>query len=206
LHTHADAKPAVQKPEPAHHNSSGHAHVGVPEAQGSLITAIGGSAAAVGDSTAATGFIENFAQGKGNVSIAMGEAIFQASAHSAETGGALAAANTFLDVAGADIIFEFESAQSKQGPHGAWATSELDYFAIDISGWSPPHGPIVIQVQQPFGHLDQPLGHETSYGDFAHVFAAAEAHGLNALSATFTNALTIENHFSFVNAVGSVAL
>jgi hypothetical protein len=26
------------------------------------------------------------------------------------------------------------------------------------------------------------------------------------LSATFTNALTIENHFSFVNAVGIVAL
>src|SRR6266481_1998434 len=46
VHTHADAKAAVHKPEPAHHTSSGHAHVGVPDAPGSLITAIGGSATA----------------------------------------------------------------------------------------------------------------------------------------------------------------
>jgi hypothetical protein len=180
--------------------------VGVPDAPGSLITAIGGSATAVGDSTAAIGFIENFVQSKGNVSIAMGEAIFQASAHSAETGGALAAASTFVEVSGADIIFEYESVQSNQGLHDAWAASELDYFAIDIHGWSPRHGPIVIQVQQAFDHSDQPFALEASSGNFAQVFAAAEAHGANALSATFTNALTIENNFSFVNAVGIVAL
>jgi hypothetical protein len=206
VHTHADAKAAVHKPEPAHHASGGHAHVEVPDGPGSLITVIGGSATAVGDSTAATGFIENFVEAKGNISIARGEAIFQASAHSAETGGALAAASTLVDVSGADLIFEYESVRSNQGLHDAWVAAELDYFAIDIHGWSPPHGPIVIQVQQAFDHSDQPFALEASYGNFAQVFAAAEAHGANALSATFTNALTIENNFSFVNAVGIVAL
>ena len=34
----------------------------------------------------------------------------------------------------------------------------------------------------------------------------AEAHGANTLSATLTSALTVENHFSFVNATAMVAL
>jgi len=44
------------------------------------------------------------------------------------------------------------------------------------------------------------------HGNFAQVLALAEAHGADTLSATVTNALAIENHFSFVNAVGIVAL
>jgi hypothetical protein len=206
MHARMDVKEAVQRTEVGHYTGCEHAHSGVSDAQGSLITAIGGSATAAGDSTAATGFIENFVQNKGHISIAMGEAIFLASAHSAEPGDALAAASTFLDIWGADIILEYESAQSTQGLHDASAASELDYFAIDIRGWSPPDEPIEIQLQQPFNHQDQSLGHEAAYGNFAQVFAATEAHGADTLSATFTNALTIENHFSFVNAVGIAAL
>jgi hypothetical protein len=108
-------------------------------------------------------------------------------------------------VSGADFIFEHEIGQSKHGRYDAWASSELDYLSIDIHGWSPPQGPIVIDVHQPFDH-HQPSGPEPSYGNFAQVLALAEAHGADTLSATFTNALTIENHFSFVNAVGIVAL
>jgi hypothetical protein len=39
-----------------------------------LIATIGGSAIAIGDTTTATGLVENFAQEKGNVSIAIGRA------------------------------------------------------------------------------------------------------------------------------------
>jgi hypothetical protein len=171
-----------------------------------LLSVIGGSAGAAGDASVVTGFVENFAEDSGDYSIAMGTAIFEASAHTSKPGDALAAANTFLDVSGADFIFEHEIDQSGHGPHDAWARSELDYLAIDIHGWSPPHGTIVIDVDHPSFGQGQPIGQEPFYGNFAQVLALAEAYGADASSATFTNALAIENHFSFVNAVGIVAL
>lgn len=170
-----------------------------------MIAVIGGSAAAAGDASAATGFVENFAADEGAYSIAMGEAIFQASAHSARPGGVAAAAGTFLDVSGADFIIEEEVGQSKHGSHDASAFSELDYLAIDVHGWSPRHGPIVIELDQSFGH-HQPFGQEPLQGAFAQVFAMAEAHGANTLSATLTSALTVENQFSFVHGTAMVAL
>jgi hypothetical protein len=170
-----------------------------------LLAVIGGSAMAAGDSSAVTGLVDNFAEDRGDYSIAMGKAIFEASAYGSNPGDAHAAADTFLDVSGADFIVEYEIGQSKHGPYDAWALSELDYFSIDIHGWSPPHGPIVLDVHQPFGN-GQPIGQDPFHGNFAQVLALAEAHGGDTLSATFTNALTIENHFSFVNAVGIVAL
>lgn len=184
-----------------HHESPASA----PDPQDGLVAVIGGSAIAVGDASAVTGFVENVAIDKGAISIAMGEAIFQASAQSASPNGAAAAADTFLDVSGADFIIEREVGGSKHGAHDASAFSELDYLAIDIHGWSPPHGPIVIELGGPSGH-HQSFGHDTLQGEFAQVFAMAEAHGANTLSATLTSALTVENHFSFVNATAMVAL
>jgi hypothetical protein len=185
-----------------HHHQS---PVDAPDPQDGLVAVVGGSAIAAGEATAVTGFVENFAQDMGRYSIAMGEAVFQASAYSSEPGGALAAAGTFLDVSGADFIFERETDQAKQGLHDASARAELDYFSIDIHGWSPPHGPIVIELDQSFGH-HQPFGHDPSYGNFAQVIAMAEAHGANTLSATLTSALTVENQFSFVHGMAMVAL
>ncbi|TAI67706.1 hypothetical protein [Bradyrhizobium sp. Leo170] len=180
----------------------GHQHHQSPDG---LLAVIGGGAMAAGEASDVTGFVDNFAEDRGDYSIAMGKAIFEASAYGSNPGGALAAADTYLDVSGADFVFEHEIGQSERGPYDAWARSELDYFSIDIHGWSPPHGTIVIDVDQPFGH-GQPIGQDPFYGNFAQVLALAEAHGADTLSATFTNALTIENHFSFVNAVGIVAL
>jgi hypothetical protein len=119
----------------------GHQHHQSPatasDPQDGLIAVIGGSAMAAGDASAVNGFVENFVVDQGAYSIAMGEAIFQASAHSSGPGGGAAAADTFLDVSGADFIIEQEVGQSKHGPHDASALSELDYLAIDIHGWSP---------------------------------------------------------------------
>jgi hypothetical protein len=211
-----DLAPEVTMPAPVayrgmdlfdHHHlwderGGGHQNYQSPDG---LLAVIGGSATAAGEVTAVTGFVENFAEDRGDYSIAMGKAIFEASSYACKPGGALAAVGTFLDVSAADFIFEREIGQSKQGPYDAWARSELDYLSIDIHGWSPPQGPIVIEVHQPVGR-DQPCGLELPQGNFAQVLAMSEATGANALSATFTNALTIENHFSFVNAVGIVAL
>jgi|SRR5882757_543161 hypothetical protein len=191
-----------------HHDHDHHHHqspMDAPDPQDGLVAVVGGSAMATGEATAVTGFVENFAQDMGRYSIAMGEAIFQASAYSSEPGGALAAVGTFLDVSGADFIFERETDQAKQGLHDASARAELDYFSIDIHGWSPPHGPIVIDLDQSFGH-HQPFGHDPSSGNFAQVIAMAEAHGANTLSATLTSALTVENQFSFVHGMAMVAL
>jgi hypothetical protein len=186
-----------------HQHHPGPAHA--PDPHDGLIAAIGGSATAVGAASAASGFVENFAEDRGAYSVAMGQAIFQASAHGCTPGGARAAAGTFLDVSGADFIFEREIDQSKQGPYDAWARSELDYLSIDIHGWAPPQGPILIEVHQPFDH-HQPARLELPQGNFAQVLAMSEAHGANTLSATLTNALTVENHFSFVTALAMVAL
>jgi hypothetical protein len=211
-----DGAPAVTTPAPVadpgvelfdHHLVSGEpgAHHQHDQSPDGLLAVIGGSAMAAGEASDVAGFVDNFAEDRGDYSIAMGKAIFEASAYGSNPGGALAAAGTFLDVSGADFIFEHEIGQSERGPYDAWARSELDYFSIDIHGWSPPHGTIVIDVHQPFGH-GQPIGQDPFHGNFAQVLALAEAHGADTLSATFTNALTIENHFSFVNAVGIVAL
>jgi hypothetical protein len=211
-----DRAPAVTTPAPVaypavglfdHHRAWGepgtwHQHDQSPN---DLLAVIGGSATAAGEASDVTGFVDNFAEDRGDYSIAMGKAIFEASAYGSNPGDALAAADTFLDVSGADFIFEHEIDQSNSGPYDAWARSELDYFSIDIHGWSPPHGTIVIDVDHPFGH-GQPIGQDPFYGNFAQVDALAEAHGADTLSASFTNALSIENQFSFVNAVGIVEL
>jgi hypothetical protein len=210
-----DGAPAVTTPAPVacpgvelfdHHLVWGerghHQHDQSPD---SLLAVIGGSAMAAGEASDVTGFVDNFAEDRDDYSIAMGKAIFEASAYGNNPGDALAAADTFLGVSSADFIFEREIGQSERGPYDAWARSELDYFSIDIHGWSPPRGPIVIEVHQPVGH-HQPGGLQLPQGNFAQVLAMSEAHGANTLSAALTNALTVENHFSFVNAVGFVGL
>lgn len=112
---YVDSKVAVQRPEVGHYTGCGNTHRGVSDAQDSLIAAIGGTATAIEESTAASGFIDNFVQNIGHITIAMGEATFLASAYSAEPGNALTAVSIFLDIWGADIIFEYESAQSPRG-------------------------------------------------------------------------------------------
>jgi len=170
-----------------------------------LVALVGGSAVAAGQHTLTTGLVQNFAEDRVTYSIARGEAIFEASAHSTEPGGAVAAADTFLVVSHADFIIENEKSYGGHGSNDAWAVSELDYVAIDIKGWSPTDGPMVIEWHQ-LGHHWQTYGNEMPYDNNAYVMAMAEAHGAGSLSATLTNALTFENHFSFVNAMGMVAV
>ena len=187
----------------AHHGGAKHHEAGSSEE--GQIAVVGGNAAAAGQDTLTTGLVQNFAEDKDGYSIIVGDAIFEASAQSPQPGGAIANASTFLAVAGADSSSNTKVAMGDSATNDAWASSELYYVALDIKGWSPGGGPVVFELHQP-GHHFQPSGHQPSDGNYAHVIAIAESHGADSLSATLTNALTIENQFSFVNAMGVVAV
>ena len=188
----------------AYHQEAGAS--GVPHE--SVIAVVGGAAVAAGQDTATIGLVQNLGKDHGGYSIIVGDATFEASAQSPEAGGAVAAANTFMTVSGADYIIKDESSHGGSGPNDAWASSELDFVAVNINGWSPEGGPVVIELHQP-GHQGQPDEHQPPHGNdaaVAAVIATAEAHGADSLSATLTNALTVENQFSFVNAIALVAV
>ena len=174
---------------------------GVPHE--SMIAAVGGDAVAAGQDTVAIGLVQNDGKDHGGYSIVVGDATFEASAQAPEAGGADAAANTVMAVSGADYIIKDESSHGGSGPNDAWASSELDFVAVNINGWSPEGGPVVIELHQP-GHQVQPDGHQPPHGNYAAVIATAEAQAADSLSATQTNALTVENQFSFVNAIAVV--
>ena len=185
----------------AHHQEAGGS--GVPHED--LIAVVGGGAIAAGQDTLTIGRVQILAEDKGGYSIIVGDATFEASAQSPEAGGAVAAANTVLTVSGADFIIEYASSHGGRGPNDAWASSELDFVALDINGWSPGAGAVVTELYQP-GHQFRPDGHQLTDGNYADVIAMAEAHGASSLSATLTNALTVENQFSFVNGIAVVAV
>ena len=199
----------------AHRGGAYHQEPGASVPHESVIAVVGGAAVAAGQDTLTTGLVQNLAEdsslplphgvGKGGYSIMVGDATFEASAQSPEAGGADAAANTFMTVSGADYIIKDESSDGGWQANDAWASSELSYIALNINGWSPDGGPLVYELRQP-GHQFQPDGHQLTHGNYADVIAMAEAHGAGSLSATLTNALTVENQFSFVNAIAVVAV
>ena len=176
---------------------------GVPHE--TVIAAVGGDAVAAGQDTVTIGLVQNDGKDHGGYSIIVGDATFEASAQAPEAGGAAAAANTFLTVSGADYIIKDLSSHGSSGPNDAQASSELDFVVVNINGWSPEGGPVVIELQQP-GHQVQPDGHQPPDGNYAAVTATADAHGADSLSATTVTALTVANQFSLVTGMAVVVV
>jgi hypothetical protein len=174
---------------------------------GGLAVLIGGFAAAAGETSLATGMVQSAAQDRGDVSIAWGEAVFDANGHAGQPGEAFAAADTWLQVTGADLLLRWDIEASDRNADQAWAHSEIDYMAIDIHAWSPTQ-PIVIDVEHTFTpqslHPDAGL---LSHGpdSYAAVASAVEARGVDALALTSTYAFT-ESQFSFVHAMALASL
>jgi hypothetical protein len=104
-----------------------------------------------------------------------------------------------MTLSAADFIIKFENSEASDASAG----SELSYIALNINGWSPVGGPVVIELQQP-DHQGPPDGHRPPDGNYAAVIATADADGADSLSATTTIAL--ENQFSFVTAIAVVAV
>lgn len=192
---------------------------GEPPAQSGIAALLGGDAIAVGDSTSATGVVTNTVEHIGNATVAFGEAAFTA-VGSSSGHGAQAATDTFLQVTGADLVFEVTF--NIHGGNGATAFSEsvTEYVAIDLPNWTPGGGTHVAHMGGlgairhalglvGFGHLPMinPLDGLGGLpgGNFAHDVATAQAFGPNTLAETSTLALTVQHQLSAVSASALVA-
>ena len=179
------------------------------ESQFGLIAEVGGHAFAAGTETVVSGSIVNTIEDMGSYTIAFGDATFGAAAHSPGHGGALAGADTFLSVAGADIVIEFTHDKSVANGCNPWAQSETQYLAIDIHGWTPSQGTIALDAHKPLTITSElAAAHIPSSaitGNIANVIAMADALGTDTFASTITHALTVENHFSMVSGAAIVA-
>jgi hypothetical protein len=106
-------------------------------AHGGIAALLGGDAVAFGTNAVAAGEVTNKIENLGGVTIASGEAVFAAE-------GTDPSANTGVKVAGEDVLFEVTVNEHGGSGSTAWAESVTKYVAIDIPGWNPPSGPIVV--------------------------------------------------------------
>jgi len=182
----------------------------LPSEPSALVTVIGGNAFATGAHADATGAVSNNVDDLGNATVASGFAVFEATGTSSH-GQPAASADTFLSVAGADIVIEFEYDKNFHIGNTDVAVSELAYYAIDIDNWTPRNGPIVMDFKthstgaQAGGHDEYLPSHVTPSGNLASVVAVADAHGANSFASTLTHSLAVENHFSLVSGAAMVA-
>jgi len=178
-----------------------------PKVQWTLTVLIGGFAAAAAELTLATGAVQSAAQERAGVSIAWGEAVFEAYGYGQQPGEAFAATDAWLQVTGADLLLRWDCEDSDSSAGQAWAHSEIDYMAIDIHAWSPAQ-PTVIELEQAFAlqalAADPGLSSYRSL-NFAAVAAAVHAEGTDALALTSTHAFT-DSQFSFVHAMALASL
>jgi hypothetical protein len=164
---------------------------------GGLAVLVGGVAAAAGEVALATGVIETVLQDRPSLSIAWGGAAFEAQGYGQQPSEAFAAADTWLEILGADLVMRWSAAESGYDAGNAWAYSEIDYLAIDIARWSPAE-PIVIELDHGAARPAPLL--DAGVGSYAAVVAGVEAQGADTLSLTSTYAFT-ESQWSFVQAL-----
>lgn len=217
-------------PEPLHRNvletghddkphtfSSQHGSILGPhvaaEQQADLSTTIGGEAFAAGNMTSATGVVTNNIEHIGGYTVAFGEAIFTATGASFGDNGAAAAADTFVDVTGADFVLEININEHGASGAFAWAESVTKYIAVDIPNWPLGAAPIVELWNLQDNHHDLMVGTEERhsqgnyglFGNFADVLASADSQGATGSVFTLSQALAVENHFSLVSGLATVA-
>ncbi len=199
-------------PEPSNdqgNDADGHARADATSDSGCLAVLISGFAAASGDLTLATGLVQSAAQDRAGVSIAWGEAVFDAYGYGQDPAGTFAAADTWLQVTGADLLLlaDFENSSSDADAGQAWAHSQIDYMAIDIHGWSPQRA-TVIELERAFGVQSPAAGLDPSSDgslNFAAVAASMQAESANTLALTSIQSFT-DSQFSFVYAMALASL
>jgi hypothetical protein len=165
-----------------------------------LTLGLGGEANALGENTHAVGKVSSKVIDTERVTIAKGSATFSATADSKD-GTAYAAADTYADVASADLVFmrtrETTRAGETDGKSYMTETSQTRVFAIDIEGIDLPRGPIVLSGSASHGGSGRP---QHVQGNVAAVTVQAEAHGNNTSVAVDATALTVEDQYSGVTA------
>jgi hypothetical protein len=184
-------------------------------AHGGIVALVGGDAMASGTNTVAVGEVTTKVENLGVVTIASGEAVFAAE-------GADPLAHTAVKVAGEDFLFEVTVNEHGGSGSTAWAESVTKYVAIDIPGWNPPGGPIVvdrvINLPSMHGmkvpgelHATHQIGVELGLpgANVAHDTVTAEAHtvtGEGSVVLAFSDALAIGGHLSEAYAWALVAV
>jgi hypothetical protein len=140
----------------------------------------------------------------GLVSYAVGTCTFTATATATEGSTAVAFANSYATVTGADLVITFTRSGStdlKQGAEGAYATSTTSFLAIDLEFWDSARGPIVIDYDGDLCGFKVPRGFE---GNTAVLDALLKAFGENTLADLQADVLTVEDTLSTVTAVGTL--
>ena len=172
-----------------------------PAADQPMAVVVGGEANATGYNTTASGVIDNVVEKLPGATIAEGEVTFDAVGQSAGHGGATAHTDAFVDVTGADFLFEVEIHAAGHGLGGAWSETEIEYVAIDIPNWRPPGGHTITDVVMlNLNHAGPPANDMGALsGNVATVLANADAFGQNTSTSTLTQAHTVEHHQSFVS-------
>jgi hypothetical protein len=173
-----------------------------------MLAIVGGVAAAAGNDTLATGTVTAQMVDRGPVDIARGSATFSAAAQTTDGSKPLAVADTYAGVSGADIVITRTTKTNTIGQNSAAATSETNYFAVDIAKWSPPPGGgIHVDVGTTISTTNWGYGKlKVPDGNLASVSAGAEAIANNSLAETSTGALAVENQFSAVEGAAVTAI
>ena len=173
-----------------------------------LVTAIGGDAYATGTDTDANGVVNNTIKDMGNVTVAKGSAIFEATGTSSTQDDASADADTYLAVTGADIVVTGNVELENTDGNTAVASSGTRYIAIDIENWAPD--PLVIDFHHSANYVESLKGDAPPSGNVATVAASADAYSAdaydaNTATAALTYSLAVENEFSLVSGLAMVA-
>ena len=170
---------------------------------------LGGDGTAVGEDTLVDADIFSRLIDLGSVTIAFGTAKFSSAAVSGED-PAFAAAMTFADVSGADLVFVFNKTISASSEHCgssfATETSTTSYIAIDFENFDFKEGQIAFNFYDARSYLDG--GGRVSRsnipnidGNLSTLDVDAQALGENTLVDVLASILTIEDQLSSVSAV-----
>jgi hypothetical protein len=169
-----------------------------------ITVTFGGEASAFGAETTASSVMRGTVVDLGLVSYAIGTCSFTATATAAEGDTAVAVANSFATVTGADLVITFTRSGSTdltQGADLAHATSTTSFLAIDLEFWDSARGPIVIDYDGDLCDFKVPRGFERNT---AVLDALLQAFGENTLSDLQADVLTVEDTLSTVTAVGTL--
>jgi hypothetical protein len=175
---------------------------GGQQTSGGLDVTVGGAAVAVGQNTSATGDVNLDVVDRPHFTVAHGTAEFTAAATSPTGQTAAADAQTGAAATGADLVLIFtrqgSGYTSASNGNSAYDTSTTNIFALDLKHVDLPGGGIVIEHTVGFtGSAPKML----LRGNYASANSEGFVESGNAMLSTATNALTVENQFSLVDAV-----
>lgn len=163
-----------------------------------LVTELGGDATAVGENTLAKGTLDAKTVDVGLVTYSVATASFTAAASSPLGGAAVASTSSFANVAGADLVFTFNTHEQlpvSAQANTAYSKSTTTVIAIDFEFWDRPQGPLVIEQTK---HAVHTTGKIDLSGNIATFRASLESKAPNTLVSLDTQVLTLEDTLSTV--------